>query len=61
MKKYQGEFSGISSAFQKREAAIAETSRINMKLKKQQAKERTPGNMVKTEQTKKNLEQVNDL
>lgn len=58
MKKYHGEFSGISTGFQKRDACIADVNRLEGKLQKLQDKEKTTGNIAKRDQTKKSLKQV---
>jgi len=58
MKKYHGEFSNISTCFLKRDGCIHDVNRLEAKLQKVQDKEKTAGNIVKREQAKKNLEQV---
>jgi hypothetical protein len=56
LKKYGGTFSGVESAFQRREQLFQEWRNIAGKVRKLEERERTASNYVKLEREKRSLE-----
>ncbi|CAB3361580.1 Hypothetical predicted protein [Cloeon dipterum] len=58
MKKYNSEFSNISSYIHKRDSSIVDVKKLEAKLRKLQDKEKSTTNMAKQQLLKKTLEQA---
>ncbi|XP_059488801.1 bridging integrator 3-like [Neocloeon triangulifer] len=58
MKKYNGEFSNVSSFIHKRDTSIADARKLENKIKKLQDKEKSTANIAKQQMLKKSLEQA---